>query len=58
MEKEKVSMYDENIEYDYEQIIADSDDLFDYEEEYDYDYTNEKEYNHYYHDIVDELEDY
>jgi len=51
-------MYDENIEYDYEQIIADSDDLFDYEEEYDYDYTNEKEYNHYYHDIVDELEDY
>ena len=51
-------MYDENIEYDYEQIIADSDDLFDYEEEHDHDYTNEKEYNHYYHDIVDELEDY
>lgn len=52
-------MYDERIEYDYEQILADSDDLFDDEDDqYDYDYTNKKEYDHYYHDIVDELEDY
>ena len=51
-------MYDD-IEYSYEQILADSDDLFEYDEEdhYDHDYTNEKEYNHYYHDIIDELED-
>lgn len=52
-------MYDERIEYDYEQILADSDDLFDDEDdEYDNDYIDPKEYDHYYHDIVDELDDF
>jgi hypothetical protein len=55
-------MPDNIYEFDYNRVAEDADELYDYanysdEPEYDdVDNTNQREYNCYYHDVVDELD--
>ena len=56
-------MYDDEYEFDYDRVVEDADELYDYanySDEPDYDdydnVENEREYEHYYHNVVDELE--
>ncbi len=64
VEKEKVAMFENEYEFDYDRIVEDTDELYEYadysdepeEDEYDYDYTNEREYDCYYHNVMDELD--
>jgi hypothetical protein len=59
MEKEKVAMFDnDNIYYDYESIVKDTDPLYEDEDHSDdeYDYSNEREFDCYYYNIIDELD--
>jgi hypothetical protein len=53
-------MFDEENYYDYESILEDTDPLYEDEDysddEYDYDYSNEREFDCYYHNIIDELD--
>jgi hypothetical protein len=57
-EREKVSMFDEENYYDYESILEDTDPLYEDEDYSDdeYDYSNEREFDCYYHNIIDELD--
>ncbi len=60
VEKEKVAMFENEYEFDYDRIVEDTDELYDYadysdEPDYD-DYQNEKEYDCYYHNVMDELD--
>jgi hypothetical protein len=53
-------MFDDKYEFDYDRIVEDSEELYDYadysdEPDYD-DFEDEKEYEHYYHDMVNELD--
>ena len=55
-------MFDDNDEYiDYDRLVDDSEDLMDdtyySDDQYDYDYANEREFDCYYHNIADELID-
>jgi hypothetical protein len=56
-------MFDDNNEYiDYDRLIDDSEDLMDDDyygddDQYDYDYANEREFDCYYHTLADELTD-
>ncbi len=63
MEKEKVAMFENEYEFDYDRVAEDSEELYEYadysdepDDEYDYDYTNEREYDCYYHNVIDELD--
>lgn len=48
-------MFDENkYQYDYDSILDDTDELYDYD---DYDYNQEVEYENYYHSIAEEIAD-
>jgi hypothetical protein len=53
-------MYNDEYEFDYDRIVEDSEELYDYAEysdEPDYDdFEDEREYEHYYHNVVDELD--
>lgn len=59
-------MFEDEYEFDYDRIVEDTDELYDHAEyadysdepddEYDYDYTNEREYDAYYHNVMDELD--
>jgi hypothetical protein len=54
-------MFDnDNIYYDYESIVKDTDPLYEDEDygddEYDHDYSNEREFDCYYHNIIDDLD--
>jgi len=49
-------MFEDAYEYDYDRMVADSDDLDLYDDEYDYD-DIENEFDCYYHNITDELID-
>jgi hypothetical protein len=53
-----VAMFDEDIYLDYESIVNDTDPLYEDEDYSDdeYDYSNEREFDCYYHNIVDELD--
>jgi hypothetical protein len=46
---------EEPYEYDYDRILEDTEELYNYEENYDYDYHEEIEYENYYHSIVEEI---
>ena len=53
-------MYDDEYEFDYDRVVEDAEELYDYadysdEPEYD-DYQNEREYDCYYHNVMDELD--
>ncbi len=48
-------MFDDDIYLDYESIIEDTDPLYE-DDEYDYDYSNEREFDCYYYNIIDELD--
>jgi hypothetical protein len=53
-------MFDDEYEFDYDRVVEDSEELYDYadysdEPDYD-DFEDEKEYEHYYHDMVNELD--
>jgi hypothetical protein len=53
-------MFDDEYEFDYDRIVEDSEELYDYadysdEPDYD-DFEDEREYEHYYHDMVNELD--
>lgn len=57
-------MFEDEYEYDYDRIVEDSDALYEdddediySDDEYDYDYANEREFDSYYHDVMDELTD-
>ena len=55
-------MFDDNNEYiDYDRLVDDSEDLLDEDyysdDEYGYDYDNEREFDCYYHNVADELID-
>jgi len=60
-------MYDDEYEFDYDHVIENADDLYDYSnysDEPDYDdyrdsdeYENEREFDCYYHNVMDELDD-
>lgn len=46
-------------EYDYDRIVEDSDELYIedfHDDEYDYDLSNEREFDCYYHNVIDELD--
>ena len=59
-------MYDDEYEFDYDRVVEDTDDLYDYadySDEPDYDdyadsdeYENEREFDCYYHNVMDELD--
>ena len=49
-------MFDDDIYLDYDSIVNDAEPLYE-DDEYDYDYTNEREFDCYYHNITDELID-
>ena len=59
-----MSMYDyeDDYEFDYDRVVEDADDLYDYADYSDepdpdeYDYANGREYDYYYHNVVDELD--
>jgi hypothetical protein len=56
-----MAMYDDEYEFDYDRVIEDAEELYEYadysdEPEYEDDYTNEREYEHYYHNVMDELD--
>jgi hypothetical protein len=60
-ERRKWLMFDDNnIYYDYESIVKDTDPLYEDEDygddEYDHDYSNEREFDCYYHNIIDDLD--
>lgn len=53
-------MYNDEYEFDYDRVVEDSEELYDYadysdEPDYD-DFEDEREYEHYYHNVVDELD--
>jgi hypothetical protein len=66
MEKEKVAMYDDEYEFDYDRVAEDADELYEYadysdEPDYEpdpdeYEYHNEREFDCYYHNVMDELD--
>jgi hypothetical protein len=41
-------------EYDYNRVLEDTDELYDYDD-YDYIYNQEVEYENYYHTVADEI---
>ena len=54
-------MFEDEYEFDYDRIVEDTDELYEdedfyTEDEYDYDYENEREYDCYYHNVIDELD--
>lgn len=51
-------MFDEENYYDYESILEDTDPLYEDEDYSDdeYNYSNEREFDCYYHNIIDELD--
>jgi hypothetical protein len=57
-ERRKGLMFDEENYYDYESILEDTDPLYEDEDYSDdeYDYSNEQEFDCYYHNIIDELD--
>jgi hypothetical protein len=48
-------MFDHKYEFDYDKVVEDSDELYS-DDEHDYDYANEREYDLYYHNVMDELD--
>jgi hypothetical protein len=53
-------MFEDGYEFDYDRVVEDTDELYDYadysdEPEYD-DIENEREYDFYYHNVIDELD--
>lgn len=55
-----MSFYDDEddaYEFDYNRVLNDTDELYNNEEDYhDEDYHDEPEYEHYYHNVMDELD--
>jgi len=59
-------MYEDEYEFDYDRVVEDTDELYDYadySDEPDYDdyadsdeYENEREFDCYYHNVMDELD--
>lgn len=53
-------MFEDEYEFDYSRVIEDTDELYEddfyTDDEYDYDLNNEREYDCYYHNVVDELD--
>jgi len=54
-------MFDDVYDFDYDRVVEDTDELYDdedfwNEDIYDDEYTNEREYDCYYHNVVDELD--
>jgi len=56
-------MFENEYEFDYDRVVEDSEELYEYadysdepDDEYDYDYINEREYDCYYHNVMDELD--
>ena len=54
-------MFDDVYDFDYDRVVEDTDELYDDEDFwgediYDDEYTNEREYDCYYHNVVDELD--
>jgi hypothetical protein len=51
-------MYDDEYEFDYDRVIEDTDELYE-DDYYTTDYSDEpnyEEYEHYYHSVMDELD--
>lgn len=51
-------MFADDYEFDYDRIVEDTDELYEddfYDDEYD-DHTEESEYEHYYHNVMNELD--
>ena len=48
-------MFEDEYEFDYDKIVENTDELYE-DDEYDYDYANESEYDLYYHNVMDELD--
>ena len=54
-------MFEDEYEFDYDRVVEDTDELYDdddfwSEDIYDDEYDNEPEYDYYYHNVVDELD--
>jgi len=56
-------MFEDEYEFDYDRVVEDAEELYEYadysdepDDEYDYDYANEREYDCYYHNVMDELD--
>ena len=52
-------MFEDEYEYDYDRIVEDTDELYEddfYEDEYDHNYDTTTEYDYYYHNVMDELD--
>ena len=58
-------MYNDEYEFDYDRIMEDTDELYEYADysdepdddyESDYEDIDEREYDHYYHNVMDELD--
>lgn len=55
-------MFEDEYEFDYDRVVEDTDELYDDEDFWsediydDDEYANEREYDYYYHDVVDELD--
>jgi hypothetical protein len=53
-------MFQDEYEFDYDRVVEDTDELYDDEDFWGEDiydeYTNEREYDCYYHNVVDELD--
>ena len=56
-------MCEDEYEFDYDRVVEDAEELYEYadysdepDDEYDYDYANEREYDCYYHNVMDELD--
>lgn len=55
-------MFEDEYEFDYDRVVEDTDELYDDDEDfwsediYDDEYPNEREYDLYYHNVIDELD--
>jgi hypothetical protein len=56
-------MFEDEYEFDYDRVIEDTDELYDNDEDFwgediydDNEYPNEREYDCYYHNVMDELD--
>ena len=56
-------MFEDEYEFDYDRVVEDTDELYDDDEDFwsediyeDDEYANEREYDCYYHNVMDELD--
>ena len=59
MEKEKAAMFNDEYEFDYDRVVEDSDALYEddfFDDSDAYDIPDQQDYEYYYHNVVDELD--